>query len=315
MSNRILIGVSSCLLGNEVRYDGGHKRDRYVTDVLSEYFDFQAYCPEMAIGLGVPRPTIQLLAKDATVHLVDSKDSMLNYTGQMRETTGPYCRQLNDLSGYILKSRSPSCGMERVKLYKENGNVSSDGVGIFADELMTTNPHLPVEEEGRLNDAHIRENFIERVYAFHRWKKMLSEGLSVKNLMDYHRQHKLILLAHNESIYRKLGKLVAATTRDNLEQQAETYLTLFTEAMKHKATRKQHVNVLQHAMGYLKKVIDTEDKAELLEVFEQYTRGEVPLVVPVTLLKHHFRKNPDEYIEDQFYMTPYPGELMLRNHV
>lgn len=315
MHEKILIGVSSCLLGNEVRYDGGHKRDRYITDTLSDYFDFKAYCPETAIGLGIPRPTIQLLLKQDEIRLVESNDSEQDYTDVMHDVSAAYAMQLSDISGYILKSKSPSCGMERVKLYKEAGMPINEGTGLFTFQLMQKQPFLPVEEEGRLNDARIRENFIERVFAFNRWQKLLAEGLTVKGLMDYHRRHKFILLAHNEAIYRELGKMVAATTKDNLAEQAESYMAGFTECMKNKATRKQHVNVLQHAMGYLKKELASDDKAELLGLFEQYARGEVPLVVPITLLKHHFRKSPDDYIDEQFYMSPYPGELMLRNHV
>lgn len=315
MNNKIVIGVSSCLLGNEVRYDGGHKRDRYVTDTLSEYFEFRPYCPEMAIGLGVPRPTIQLLARDDEIHLVDSNDDNLDYTQVMQDVSAAYCQSLNEPCGYILKSRSPSCGMERVKLYKPGGFVGNQGTGLFAEALMNLQPYMPVEEEGRLNDAGIRENFIERVYAYSRWQNLLKTGLTVNALMAFHRRHKFILLAHDEPAYRELGKLVATTTKVNLHHQAEEYIKQFARAMKSHATRKQHVNVLQHAMGYLKKDIESDDKAELLELFDQYRRGEVPLVVPVTLIKHHFRKNPVEYIEEQFYMNPYPGELMLRNHV
>jgi uncharacterized protein YbgA (DUF1722 family)/uncharacterized protein YbbK (DUF523 family) len=315
MKQRITIGVSSCLLGNQVRYDGGHKRDRYLTDTLADYFDFEPFCPEIAIGLGVPRSTIQLWFDGNRTQLVDSRDNSRNHTGQMMATASEYCQQLGHLGGYILKSKSPSCGMERVPLYRDTGHAMKEGTGLYAATLLHEHPFLPVEEEGRLNDAAIRENFIERVFAFHRWQRMRSEEFSVNSLMQFHRRHKFILLAHNESIYRQLGKLVAETDRNNLDVQADHYIEFFTAAMKCQVTPKRHVNVLQHCMGYLKNCINNEDKSELLELFEKYANKQVPLVVPVTLLKHHFRKNPNDYVEEQYYMNPYPEELMLRNHV
>ena len=315
MKNKITIGTSSCLLGSPVRHDGSHKRDRFITDILSEYFEFQPFCPETAIGMSIPRPAIRLVKLDNTIRLVESDNAEMDYTSVMKQTSSNYAQELNHLSGYILKSKSPSCGMERVNLYNAKGHAEKKGVGLFANELMLSNPHLPVEEEGRLHDARIRENFIERVFAYHRWKEMIDTDYSVNGLMNFHKQHKFILLAHNESIYRKIGKLVAEATAENLDITAKAYIDGFTDAMKHFATRKRHVNVLQHCMGFIKQQIDSDDKTELLGLFEKYSRGEVPLVVPITLLKYHFRKNPNDYIGDQLYMNPYPEELMLRNHV
>ena len=315
MNNKILIGVSSCLMGNRVRHDGGHKKDRFITDILSEFFDFQSFCPETAVGMTVPRTPIRLVKKSDTVRLVDSDTGKIDFTWSMQRSAQQYADSLSHLSGYILKSKSPTCGMERVKVYAENGYPSKDGVGIFAEELMKANPNLPVEEEGRLHDARLRENFIERVFAYHRWQEMLANDFSVRGLMDFHKQHKFILLAHNEVIYREIGKLVAETRTDTLKQNAEIYIFKFTQAMKQRVSRKRHVNVLQHCMGYVKQDLDSDDKAELLDIFQKYARGEVPLVVPLTLLKYHFRKNPQPYINDQFYMDPYPEKLMLRNHV
>lgn len=315
MNPRILIGVSSCLMGNPVRHDGSHKRDRFITDTLSEYFEFQSFCPETAIGMSIPRPAIRLVKKTDGVRLMDSSGDGDDYTDRMLGTSMQYASGLSHLSGYILKSKSPSCGMERVNLYNEKGYAEKAGTGLFAGQLMQTNPHLPVEEEGRLHDAHIRENFIERVFAYHRWQQMLQHDFSVNGLMNFHKHHKFILLAHNESIYRQLGKLVAETSRDTLQANVETYIDGFTRAMKTHASRKRHVNVLQHLMGYLKTCLDPDDKSELLELFEKYSRGEVPLVVPITLMKYHFRKHPHDYISEQYYMNPYPEELMLRNHV
>ncbi len=315
MEKKIVIGTSSCLLGEKVRFDSSHKRARYLTDTLSEYFDFQSFCPEMAIGLGVPRPAIHLIKRAGQVSLVNNKDESIDYTGPMLASAQQYCAGLEHLSGYVLKSKSPSCGMERVSLYAENGYATKDGTGMFAGVLMQTWPNLPVEEEGRLNDPNIRENFIERVFAYRRWQDLLSEGLTVKRLMDFHKRHKFILLAHCEKIYRELGKLVAGVSRENIQEQAGIYIDMFFEAMRQHASRGRHVNVLQHGMGYLKQALDADDKADLIDLFEKYARGEVPLVVPVTMLRYHFRKNPHDYINEQFYMSPYPEELMLRNHV
>jgi len=315
MTDKIKIGISSCLLGLEVRHDGSHKRDRYITNHLSEYFEFLPFCPEMAIGLGAPRPTIRLSKRGEEIRLVDSKNQELDYTDAMTSKSRQYSSQLPDLSGYILKNKSPSCGMDRVNLYNESGMPEKKGIGLFAQQLLALNPNLPIEEEGRLHDLGVRENFIERVFAYHRWQKMNSNGLTVAALMEFHQRHKLSLLAHDETVYRYLGKLVANTRVESLTEQADEYIRLFMQAMKKRCTRKRHVNVLQHSMGYLKKHIDRDDKRELLSLFDKYVKGQVPLVVPLTLLKYHFRKNPQEYISKQFYLSPYPEELMLRNNV
>ena len=315
MKEIIQIGVSSCLLGLEVRHDSSHKRNRFITDILSEHFDFTPFCPEMAIGLGVPRPAIRLVKKGNDVRLVDSKDSSIDHTDKMKRSSAVYCKQLHQLAGYILKNKSPSCGMERVNLYNSSGMPQKTGVGIFAAELMQRHPNLPVEEEGRLHDAAVRENFIERVYAYHRWQKMLRNGLNISSLMEFHKRHKLMLLAHDEPVYRSLGRLVATAQADKLLTVSEQYISLFMQAMKKRPTRKKHVNVLQHSMGYLKKQLDAEDKNELLNLFDQYVKGEVPLIVPITLLKYHFRKNSHSYINQQLYMNPYPDNLMLRNQI
>lgn len=315
MNNSIKIGVSSCLLGQEVRFDGGHKRSAYVQDTLGSYFDFISYCPEMAIGLGVPRPTIRLVKRDEQIRLVDSKDDSIDHTENMINESRVRCQGLQHLSGYILKSKSPSCGMERINVYNEKNFPDKSGVGLFAFELLRRYPNLPVEEEGRLNDANLRENFIERVFAYYRWQQMLNDGLSISSLMDFHKTHKFILLAHDESTYRKLGPIIATVNQQNLDSVADNYIAQVMRSLKKHATRKKHMNVLQHIMGYLKNDIEPDDKQELLELLEKYRTGQVPLVVPVTLLKYHLRKNPQSYIDDQFYMNPYPEELMLRNHV
>jgi uncharacterized protein YbgA (DUF1722 family)/uncharacterized protein YbbK (DUF523 family) len=311
----IALGISSCLLGNEVRHDGGHKRNVYVTQTLSEYFTLKPCCPEMAIGLGVPRPAIRLTRSADGVRLTGSGDSGLDVTDGMRSWSERAVMDMRELSGFILKSNSPSCGMERVRVYDGNNVPARDGVGLFADALIKAMPWLPVEEEGRLNDAMLRENFIERVFVYYRWQRLQSEGLSVFGLMEFHQRHKFILLAHDEAEYRKLGPLIAGLNRHNLEQVSADYLLRIMTCLKARASRKRHTNVLMHVMGYLKNKISGDDKQELIEIMDSYRHGKVPLIVPITLMKHHLRKYPDDYISNQYYMAPYPEELMLRNMI
>lgn len=309
---KIPIGISGCLLGQNVRYDGGHKRDSYITGTLSEYFDFQTFCPEVEIGLGTPRPTIHLIKIDNAVRCVGIKDPEMDVTDRLRSHAENQKDLHADLCGYILKKGSPSCGMERVKVYV-GSQAHKDGVGIYAQEMMRLNPLLPVEEEGRLGDAGLRENFIQRVYVLYRWKTMLAEGLTPSGLTKFHARHKLIIMSHED--YRDLGQLLASVSKANLAQVAEQYILQLMTALKKVASRKNHVNVLQHIQGYLKKDLNADDKAELCEVIEQYRNGYVPLIVPLTLLKHHFRKSPDPYIEESYYMSPYPQELQLINQL
>ena len=312
---KITIGISSCLLGNEVRHDGGHKRNLYVMNTLAEYFSFRPYCPEMAIGLGVPRPTIRLTRHVGAIRLTGSSDTGLDLTDDMNSWSSDAVSGLNDVSGFILKKDSPSCGMERVRVYDSKGAPSRDGVGLFAAALMQAMPWLPVEEEGRLNDPSLRENFIERVFTYYRWRQMMSSGLTIPTLMDFHQRHKFILLAHDEEEYRRLGRLVAGVTRESLGETAREYLLRMMALLKSRTSRKRNTNVLMHVMGYLKNRIDGDDKQELLEVLDSYRLGKVPLIVPITLMRHHLRRFPDEYIDKQYYMAPYPEELMLRNMI
>jgi uncharacterized protein YbgA (DUF1722 family)/uncharacterized protein YbbK (DUF523 family) len=312
MMKKIPVGISSCLLGQPVRYDGGHKRDSYINGTLAQYFDFQPFCPEVAIGMGTPRPTIQLVKMDKEIHSIGVKNPDCDVTAPLRAYANQQKSVHADLCGYILKKDSPSCGMERVKVYI-NGQPQKLGVGIYAEAMMRNNPLLPVEEEGRLGDPWLRENFIQRVYVLHRWQQLVAEGLSPSGLTRFHARHKLIVMSHEN--YADLGQLLATVTKANINEIASRYIAQLMTALKKVASRKNHVNVLQHIQGYLKKELDAEDKAELCEVIERYRRGEVPLIVPLTLLKHHFRKNPDPYIEDSYYMSPYPKELQLINGI
>ena len=309
---KIPIGISSCLLGANVRFDGGHRLDSYIVGTLGQYFEFQPFCPEMGIGLGAPRPTLHLVTVDDAVHCVGIKDPDWDVTEPLRNYAEQQQSLYADLCGYILKKSSPSCGMERVKVYTK-GQPHANGVGIYAKAMMHLNPLLPVEEEGRLGDPGLRENFIQRVYVLYRWKTLLSEGLTPGSLTNFHARHKLIIMSHED--YRDLGQLLVGFTKASLTQIAAQYIAQLMETLKKPATRKNHVNVLQHIQGYLKKTLSADDKAELCEVIERYRNGYIPLIVPLTLLKHHFRKTPDPYIEESYYMSPYPQELQLINQL
>ena len=309
---KIPIGISSCLLGQNVRFDGGHKQDAYITGTLSRYFEFHPFCPEVGIGLGTPRPALHLEKIDERVRCTGVKDNTVDVTDRLRNYAGEQNILLSELCGYLFKKDSPSCGMEKVKVYV-NSIPHRVGTGIYAEELMRNNPLLPVEEEGRLGDAGLRENFIQRVYVFYRWQSMLADGLTPQSLTSFHARHKLIIMSHAD--YRDLGQLLAEVSKANVHAIADRYILLLMKKLKKVASRKNHVNVLQHIQGYLKKELSPDNKAELCELIESYRRGEVPLIVPLTLLKHHFRKCPDPYISESYYMSPYPQELQLINQL
>ncbi|MGR8979058.1 MAG: YbgA family protein [Gammaproteobacteria bacterium] len=309
---KIPIGISSCLLGQPVRYDGGHKHDSYITGTLGEYFEFHPFCPEVEIGLGIPRPTIHLVRFGQEIRCVGIQDPALDVTDRLRNRAVQLNELHADLCGYILKKDSPSCGMERVKVYAGN-QPRREGVGIYAGEMMRNQPLLPVEEEGRLGDPGLRENFIQRVYVLYRWKQLVADGLTVKSLTQFHARHKLIIMSHGD--YREPGQILAGVTKETLAEVADRYIAIVMKLLKKVAGRSSHVNVLQHIQGYLKKELAADDKAELVDIIERYRQGEVPLIVPLTLLKHHFRKAPDPYIDESYYMSPYPQELQLINQL
>jgi len=310
----IRVGISSCLLGREVRFDGGHKRDAFIDQTLSRYFEFVPFCPEMEIGLGVPRDPIRLERRDGRVRVVGIRQGDLDVTEPLGEYARRVVRENPGLSGYILKSKSPSCGMERVKVYDGTSGIpAADGVGEYARTVMEHWPELPVEEEGRLNDPVLRENFIERVFTYWRWQQLVAGGLTAARIVDFHTRHKLLLMAHSQRAYRELGRTVADCGSRDLDVFGASYIGGLMAALRTRASRKSHTNVLKHVQGYLKERIDAEDKQELNEVIETYRLGRVPLVVPITLLNHHFRRHPNEYMQRQYYLNPHPPELMLRN--
>ena len=313
-NNKIPVGISSCLLGEKVRYDGAHKHHSYIVSTLGEYFEYRSFCPEMSIGLGVPRKPIRLVAMDNKVHCVGVEDASFDVTQKLIQCATEQQHWHQQIYAYIVKKDSPSCGMERVKVYKNN-NPTRSGNGIYTKTLMQNFPNLPIEEEGRLGDPVLRENFIKRVFIYKRWHDMANNSLDLKNLTRFHAQHKLILYSHNQSLARQLGKKLSETRTADVKHFSEEYVTTLMQILKQPATTKNHVNVLQHIQGYLKKRLDPEDKAELAQIIEEYRLGQVPLIVPVTLLRHHFRRNPDPYIEASYYMHPHPKELMLLNRL
>jgi len=315
-SESIRLGVSSCLLGRKVRFDGGHKRDRYLTDVIGDWVEWVMVCPEVEIGLGTPRPTIRLEGTSEHPRLVEPKSGD-DFTDRMREYSVRRVDELkaDNLDGYVLKRASPSCGMERVRVWSEKGMPDKKGVGIFAAELLERWPNLPVEEEGRLNDPVLRENFVERVFCRHRWRSLVRLGLTRSRLIAFHTAHKLLLRAHNEAGYRRLGVLVASFGKRPDREIFAEYEDEFFTVLKRRASAKRHANVLQHAIGYLKKDVDPRDRRELLGLIEDYRLGLVPLIVPVTLLRHYVHRYHIDYLVGQIYLEPHPKELMLRNRV
>lgn len=307
---QIQIGISSCLLGQKVRYDGGHKASRYCLDELSSVFSFVPTCPEMGIGMGAPRKTIRLVDHDGDIRARASDDSF-DVTEQLHSYAEQKTAELNYLSGYIVCAKSPTCGMERVKVYPAKGGpTSSTGVGLFTQKLMDTWPLLPVEEEGRLNDQVLRENFITRVYAYHDWHRVKQEGLTRHALIQFHSRYKLLVMAHHQDSYRALGRLLGNLS-DNIEQDATTYFEGFMRALMHHATRKSHTNVLQHIQGYFSSRLTPRQREELSTQISKYRQGLLPLLVPMTLLKHYLGEWEDPYIAQQVYLNPHPEELKL----
>lgn len=310
------VGISSCLVGQKVRFDGQHKRDPLATDLLARYFTFVPVCPEVEIGLGIPRETIRLERSGDSVRLVapksglDHTETMAAYSLRKAETLAKM-----DLCGYILKKDSPSCGMERVKVYSGPGAPAKNGRGLFAMALMGRLPLLPVEEEGRLQDHRLRENFVERIFAFRRLEDFFSGRWGVGELVRFHTSHKLSLMAHDPEAYQTLGRMVAHAKGAGRETLAAAYREVFMAAMARLATTRTHTNVLQHMAGYFKRLLGPEDRQELAGLIGDYRRGLVPLVVPVTLVRHFVRLHAVEYLAGQIYLEPHPKELMLRNHV
>ncbi len=312
----IRIGISTCLLGELVRFDAGHKKDRFCTDVLGQYFEWVPVCPEVEVGMGVPREPVRLVDTEDNARMVGVKTGedwtkrMVQYSREKVDRLGGM-----DLCGYIFKSDSPSCGMERVRVYTASGMPSKKGRGLFAAVFIKAFPLIPVEEEGRLNDARIRENFIERVFSYSRLMALMNSQFSAGELVEFHTRHKYQMLAHSPRHYSALGRLVAENKKYSRQELRKKYSEMFMEGLAVQSTPKKNVNVLHHIAGFLRGKTGEEEKKDLLSVIDDYYNGLVPLIVPVTLIRHHVRHYRIEYILGQTYLDPHPKELMLRNHV
>lgn len=315
MEDKIRIGISSCLLGEMVRYDGGHQLDRYLRDTLGNFFDYVPVCPEVEMGLPTPRQTLRLVDGEDGPRLVFSRSGE-DVTDRMQRWAEARVRELEreELCGFIFKAKSPSSGMERVKLYDRNGVPHKDGIGLFARTFMAHFPLIPVEEDGRLHDVHLRENFIECVFTLKRWRETLAGGRGAAGLVDFHTRHKLLLLSHSPELYREMGKLVATAGKLPADELFTNYQRLLIKALRMHATVRKQVNVLQHLLGYFKRQLSADEKQEALELIESYRQGNVPLVVPVTLINHFVRKYAQPYLAGQVYLHPHPVALQLRNH-
>lgn len=311
---RIQVGISACVLGQKVRFNGGHKALPFATDQLSRFVDFVPYCPEVAMGMGTPRETIRLqLDTHQQIRLVSSTDATIDHTEAMRSSTAKALPAMAALSGYIVCAKSPSCGMERVKVTDITGfPVGKLGVGVFTQQLMQQYPWLPVEEDGRLHDANLRENFVTRVWACHQYQQLLQSGFSVGKLVAFHSRYKFLVMAHSPVAYRELGRLVAQAKLFSPDELALRYLTDLMQALKQTASRKQQANVLQHLLGFFKHSLATPAKQELLRLIDHYRLGHLPLLAPLTLLKHHLNQKPHAYLQAQVYFQPFPDELGLR---
>lgn len=312
------IGVSACLLGEEVRYNGGHKRDPFLTDMLGLYVEWVPVCPEVEMGLGTPRPAMRLVRIGGDTRMV-TPETGADHTEAMRSYSERRVGELfgERLAGYILKKDSPSCGMERVKLYPaEGGGPVKEARGLFAEALLRRWPDLPVEEEGRLHDPLLRESFVTRIFVRDRWMQAQEEGWTRASLMRFHERHKFLLMARNQAGMRRLGRLLGQSgKKDDARGLAQAYLAGMTEVMRRPATRRGHTNVLFHLAGFVTDRLDDGDRRELIESIDRYRAGQLPLIVPVTLIRHHVRRLDVDYLRDQVYLDPHPQELMLLNHV
>jgi uncharacterized protein YbgA (DUF1722 family)/uncharacterized protein YbbK (DUF523 family) len=312
---KIPLGVSECLLGHSVRYDGGHKLDRYVRDTLGQHFEYIPVCPEVECGMPTPREALRLVGDPNAPRLLTQK-SERDYTEQMQAWGRKKLEELAeaDLCGYIFKSRSPSSGMERIKVYNRQGQPGATGVGIWARMFMERFPFLPVEDEGRLHDPGLRERFIEHVFVFRRWRQLEKQGPDIGALTDFHARHKLLFMAHSPQLYREMGRYVAQAKSLPRQEILPGYLRLLDRAMRTPTTVPKHVNVLHHMLGYFKQELSPDEKQEFLDLVEKFRQGSLPLIVPVTLVNHFVRKYQEPYLGEQFYLNPHPVELKLRNH-
>jgi uncharacterized protein YbgA (DUF1722 family)/uncharacterized protein YbbK (DUF523 family) len=316
MGDRLKLGISACLLGERVRYNGGHKRSALCTEILTEHFELVPVCPEVAIGLGTPRPAIRLVGDADAPRALVPQEHGRDLTAELRDQGARVARELDDISGFVLMHKSPSCGLHRVKLYRDNGHLAEATTrGVFAASLHQQRPELPLEDEGRLHDPVLRENFLNRVFVYGRWQRLLAGGLSQQGLLDFHARHKYLLMATHPQQQKALGRLLSNLSNQDLVDLAPRYFRQLMDALSRPATRGTHSNVLQHLSGHLKQHLGDAERTELQRLIEQYRTGVIPLVVPLTLLRHHFNRHPDAYVANQDYLQPYPDDLSLRNAI
>lgn len=315
-----LIGVSGCLLGDNIRFNGGHKHSRIVTEQLGQLFDFTSFCPEVASGMSTPRPAVRLVKRPQGVRAEYSTPQPgvdQDVTEPLRRTSDALADTLAHVDGFILTQKSPSCGMGGVKLYHPNGNPESTTRGLFAEALAQRYPDIPMEDSGRLNDDVLRENFVARVIVYHEWKTLVKQGLTAKALLDFHTRHKFAVMSHSVQAYKQLGRLLSNLSQLPLENMARDYFSALMKALAIPSTRKHHTNVLQHLQGCVKNFIEAPERKALSQSIEDYRQGHVPLIVPVTLLRcfaqRHEQHTP--YLNQQSYLRPYPTELRLRNGI
>lgn len=312
----IPVGISACLTGEEVRYNGGHKRSRYCLQVLAERFRLEPFCPELAAGLGVPREPIRLVGRlGETPRVKGTVTTDMDVTDRLEEVGRRFVEAHRHLRGFILMKGSPSCGLERVKVYHENGMPSHSDAGVFVRTLRAHFPELPLEEEARMNDPVLRENFITRIYAMDDWKRHVEAEPGLHALLQFHSRQKFLLMAHRVETYRELGRYLAEAHRLPIEEAMAHYLRAFMEALSRPATRKSHTNALMHVLGYLKQALDGETRRDLLAAVEEYRLAQVPLAVPMRLLNHYLQRHGSDYIRQQSYLDPHPYELGLRNAI
>lgn len=313
---KVPVGISQCLLGDPVRFDGGHKHSKVCTEVLARRFEFVPVCPEMGIGMGAPRETIHLQGSvhDERIRVVGNRTPGLDVTDALEQYGRDKAAELGELCGYVFMGRSPSCGLANIKVYHENGNpIGRSTRGVYAREFTARHPLLPVEEEGRLRDPVLCDNFVTRVYAWQRWRALERSGLTLAKLQDFHARHKYLLMAHRPAAYQHLGRLVALAHQRPVADAAHDYIHDFMATLRMVATAKSHTNVLQHLAGYLKKLLDAGSRQELATLIDDYRQGKVPLFAVLTLLRHHLRQHPNAYVQRQVYLEPHPPELLLRN--
>jgi uncharacterized protein YbgA (DUF1722 family)/uncharacterized protein YbbK (DUF523 family) len=313
---KIPLGVSQCLLGERVRFDGGHKHSRYLTEVLADFVEFRPVCPEVAIGLGVPRKPIRLVAIDSGVRVLGVENPELDVTDALIAQAELAVTQMPDICGYVFMQKSPSCGLYGIKRYRTNGyTMDTQGRGAYAQRFVELMPHLPVEEAGRLNDVGLRDNFLARVFAYHDFKVHLSQEPTAKKLIEFYSRYKYQVMAHHVPSYFEIGRFLSNLAGRDIQRSCDQFFALFMKALSFHATRKGNTNALMHLRGYLKGILSNCDKQELSQLIDAYKAGMVPLVVPLTLLKHHLLKLDNPYLKSQTFWAPHPERLGLRNHI